>query len=348
MLRIRFVVVAGVVMSSPFAALTEAQEKKATIEFREKWSNVMAETKVDFHLTINSPQPFKGRVVWTFADALTKRVFPRGRNEIAVAIDANKPALVKISLDAPPLNAGIARQGHLVVAVLSDAKGGQEATLEKVIWILASHPFANQTKWLQSLKITLFDTDPKSKTAEALRSLKVPFAEVRNPAAVRDLKDGLLLVGEGTSFKEEAGLAEALVRGASRGLAVLCLAPSIGAFPLPGTDQDSPAPGSLVLRRQDIISKFDKRLDAYAWAPDNQVIVSSLEIKAEEGKIVAHVQPAAKGWPWLQIDYPEKRGRLIICGFGIIRNWQSSPTPRFLLARLFEQATELPMNDFKK
>jgi hypothetical protein len=31
-----------------------------------------------------------------------------------------------------------------------------------------------------------------------------------------------------------------------------------------------------------------------------------------------------------------------VCGFGIIRHWNASPTPRFLLARLFELLDDKP------
>ena len=236
----------------------------------------------------------------------------------------------------------------MIVTVYAEGKSDKESSYEKTLWIFAADPFYNRTKWVEGLKITLYDSDPKSKTAEALKSLKVPFEEVRNPAALADLKEGLLLVGEGVSLKDEAGLAEAMVQAASRGIPVLCLCPKEGIFPLPGTDNGLPAPGSLTFHRQDIITKLDKRLDAAAWAPDNQVVARSLTIKAEDGKVIAEIQEGSKGWPWLQLDYPDQKGRLVLCGFPIIQRWDASPTPRYLLARLLEHVTELSVTDSAK
>jgi hypothetical protein len=315
-----------------------AAQNKVTLEAREKWTNVFAETKVGFHFEVKTKDAFKGSVAWTLADAGTKRIFPQGRGETAIAASADKPALAKIPLVIPPLHPGVVLQAQLTVSVLADGK--PEAVFEKTMWIFPTDPFVHRMKWLEELKIALFDPDPKSRTAEALKSLKVPFEEVRNPAALSELKEGLVLVGEGVSFKDEPALAEALVQAASRGLAVLCLAPSAGMLPLPGADNDLPAPGTFVLHRQDIIARLDKRLDAHAWAPDNQVLASSLVHRAEEGKVVGEMVGGAKGWPWLQVDYPGTKGRLVLCGFGIISRWESSPTPRFLFARLLEHMTD--------
>jgi hypothetical protein len=325
-----------------------AQDGKVTLEPREKWTNLAADSKIDLHFTVKGPPGFKGRVEWTFADAGTKRVFPRGRSETKIVANADKPVLIKVPLEVPAVKEGVALQAQLIVTVYADGKSDKEGDYEKTLWIFPADPFFNRTKWVEGLKITLYDSDLKSKTGEALKSLKVPFEEVRNPAALADLKEGLLLVGEGVSFKDEAGLAEAMVQAASRGVPVLCLSPKEGIFPLPGTDNGLPAPGSLTCHRQDVITKLDKRLDAAAWAPENQVVTRSLAIKTEDGKIIGDIQEGVKGWPWLQLDYSDKKGRLVLCCFPIIQRWDSSPTPRYLLARLLEHVTELSVNDSTK
>lgn len=327
----------AVVLLLACSSAVQAQEK-ISLEPREKWTNLGADAQIDLHFTVKAPKDFKGRIAWNFRDAGSNALL--GANEIEAAAD------VKISLKTPALNPGVVRQARLTVTILAGDKPA--ATYEKIVWIFAADPFADRAKWLATLKITLFETDAKGPTAEALKKLKVPFEESRNVAALDDLKDGVLLVGEGVSLKEEAGLAEAMVRAASRGVPVLCLAPRDGALPLPGADNDLPAPGSLTLARAGIIAKLDKRLDAAAWAPDNQVVIRSLAIKSEEGKTIGDIQDGAKGWPWLQIDYPGTQGRLVLCGFPIIGRMDAGPTPRYLLARLFEHVTERSAHEPRK
>ena len=301
------------------------------------WTNLTAGSDIKVPFTVKGGGAFQGRAVWTFTDAGTNRVFSRGRGEAPIAA-----ATFTIELAVPPINPDVILKTHLSVSVV--ANGKHVAGYEKTMWIFPADPFANRSKWLKDLKITLYDSDPRSKTAAALKGLKVPFAETNNLAGLAELKEGVVLVGEGISFKDEPGLAEVLIQAASRGVSVLCLAPLAGPFPLPGTDNGLPAPGSLVLKRQDVITRLDKRLDASAWAPDGQVLASAFQIKAEEGQVIAEVQPAppvasGKGWSWLQLDYPERKGRFVMCGFGLIRHWDASPTPRYLLARLLEHVT---------
>ena len=139
-------------------------------------------------------------------------------------------------------------------------------------------------------------------------------------------------------LKDYPGLGESLVRAASRGLTVLCLAPSAGTLPIPGTKNSAlPLPHRLTLRRADVIRGLDKRIDAEAWVSGNSV-VTSLVIRGDEGAV--HGDVDAGGWPWVEIAYGKPRGKLVFCGFGIIRPWDASPSPRFVFARALEHLTE--------
>jgi hypothetical protein len=337
-------VISGIFLGLVWSSAS-AQENRVILEPREKWTNLAAESKTDFHFTVKVPAAFKGRVEWTFADDATKRVFLRGRGEVMIMADAGKPITIKVPLETPSLNPGVAVKARLVISAYADGKNARVAAFEKTMWIFHADPFANRAEWLKELKISLYDSDGGGKTSKMLKNLKVPYDEVRNIAGVQD---GVLLVAEGVSFKEEPGLADELLKAASRGVPVLCLAPSGGTFPVPTADDGLPTPGSFLLRRHDIIAKLDKRLDANAWAPDNRVVASSLTIKAEEGKVIGEIQEAGKGWSWLQVDFPDKNGRLVLCGFAVVRHWDAGPTPRYLFARLLEHVTEFRMTDAKK
>ena len=127
-----------------------------------------------------------------------------------------------------------------------------------------------------------------------------------------------------------------MVKTAARGLPVLCLAPGKGALVLPGAvGAELPPPASLTLRRDDIITELDKRLDAAAWPANGLIESSRLRIKSDRDQVVAEASREPNAWPWLEVRYGTGKGRLLVCGFGIIRQWEASPTPRYLLSQLF-------------
>jgi hypothetical protein len=72
-----------------------------------------------------------------------------------------------------------------------------------------------------------------------------------------------------------------------------------------------------------------------ARATANRNWVSRLAIKNERDQVVAEIGRGNRGWPWLDVRYPAPRGRLFVCGFGIVRYWEAGPAPRYLLAELF-------------
>ena len=325
-----------------------AQDGKAVLEPDKKWTNFAADAKEQITFTVKVPGEFKGRVDWSFktTEKTNSRLIPGGNGSAEVTADLKKPATVKIPLLMPPVKEGVILETQFTISLYPVGAEKPEAEYKKTFWLFPADPFFDRAKWVEGLKITLFDPDAKSKTGEALtklpslKDLKTPFEHVHNVAALAEVKEGVILVAEGVSFKEETSLAESLIKAASRGIPVLCLAPKDGSFPVPGSDNMLPVPGSLMFHRQGQIAKFDKRLDAAAWAPKNDVAVCSLAVKSEDNKVIAEVQDGGKSWTWLQLDYPDTGGRLIVCGCGVIRQWDDTRTARFLLARLLEHVTD--------
>jgi hypothetical protein len=265
-------------------------------------------------------------------------VFANG--EVDVAAAPNKPGAVTIKLRSPEVRPGVVLKARLHVSLLGpDDK--KEATHDRTIWVFPNDPFANRSQWLKGLKIALFD--PEKTTAESLRKLKVPFEEIDSVAALGAVKEGQLLVGEGVSFKDYPDLAEALIRAAASGLPVLCLAPTGGTLPVPGADAKQPQPRAIAWRRRDHITTLNHRLDATAWPPEGKVVASTLALKAEDGAVVAEVGQGANDWSWFEAEFPAKKGRLIVCGFGLFgKAWDAGPAPRYLFARLLEVLNDQP------
>ena len=127
-----------------------------------------------------------------------------------------------------------------------------------------------------------------------------------------------------------------MIQTAARGVPVICLAPAGGELKIPGIgDKNLARPTGVFLRRADAITAFDKRLDT-SWPPDGKAAAAGVELNASRTGIVGEITSGDGGWPWLEVTFPAKRGRLILCGFAIVTKWDAGPTPRYLLANLLE------------
>src|SRR4051812_3743970 len=83
--------------------LADAQEPKLIPPTNQAWTNVLADSRADVEFTVQAPATFRGRIIWVFSEAATRRVMPNGRGEAVV-----KPgAKAKFALDIPTVNPGV-------------------------------------------------------------------------------------------------------------------------------------------------------------------------------------------------------------------------------------------------
>jgi hypothetical protein len=327
-------------------------EGEVAIKPMEAWGCVFGGRKVELHFAVVAQRAVEGRVAWGLA--VERGTVARG--EAAVVAGPQKPGEVTVRLDLPEAREGVVVPAVLSLAVESPGRAGNPiASLEKRLWIFPENPFALRTRWLEQLDIRLFD--PGQKTQRVLEKMKVPFRETRNVDSLAVLDKGLVIIGEGTSLSEYRGLAKMMVTAASRGTSVICLAPSGGEMAMPGSEgSDLPAPASITLRRNDVISTLDKRLDALAWPADGNAVASRLLIKGDRNRVVAEVGGSEEGWPWVEIGFLDRAhvgqvgnlphgGKLVVCGFAVVRKWDEGPVPRFLLLRLMEHLAAEPNAD---
>jgi len=316
------------------AAAAASAADAVSIAPEEVWSGVLSGQEVTFHYVVRAPDGFRGRLGWTLS--VDERPIARGETLLAIRGDAGERTA--ISAKVPEVREGLVLDARLSLA-LYESNGSALASLDRTVRIFSGDPFAGRRQRLKDLKIVLFD--PADKTVEVLEQAKVPFERVHNPAALGNLRGGVLVVGQGTSFLEYRALPETMFRLAAEGVPVICLAPSAGTFPVPGMGTaDIPAPQSVALRRQEAITALDKRLDARGWPPDGKLVASTVAILAERQGVVGRVGDEAGAWPWIEVHYPPKSGTLLICGFGIIDRWEAGPAPRWLFARMLESVAE--------
>ena len=187
----------------------------------------------------------------------------------------------------------------------------------------------------EELGIRIFD--PEGETARVLRENRVPFEEVALVDAIGMLRDGLLIIGEGVSFRDYRGLAGASLAAAARGVPVLCLASTGGTVPLPNlvTDERGGSEG-LLFRRESWIRSLDKRLDALAWPgpAGERIQASGISLEVDGKRVAATISRGSEGWPFVEVAPQDGGATWIFCGLAVVSRWDDGPTPRYLLAQL--------------
>ncbi|MHB9025513.1 MAG: hypothetical protein ACYC7E_15310 [Armatimonadota bacterium] len=308
-----------------------AVESACKIIPQETWSTVFGGEELSCHFQITSTTDRSVRASWVISTG----GHAIARNEQTLVLSGGNTATLKVQATLPQVKDGVIAPADITVTITEENQEKPRATLQYALWIFPKDPFALRAKWLEGLKITLFD--PEKHTAKLFDAAHIPYTLLANVEALPDVSEGMLIVGEGVSFDEYRGLMESLVRSAAGGRPVLCLAPAGGGFPLPGTeDNDWPAPNTMSFKRADVITTLDKRLDARTWAGGARVVASSLRLSAEGGIVRGKIQSNTTGWSWLEMGFPRPGSRMILCGFGLIDHWAAGPTPRFLFARILE------------
>ncbi len=309
------------------------------IQPAQEWACVFGDSEVEFRYAISSEEAFEGRATWRLA--FEHRTLQRGERDIRIT--AGESAELLIPLRVPPVKDGVVFRIQFEMDVLTEPGGQVAARHKRPVWVFPRDPFADRTEWLKSCDITLFD--PEGETAAVLEKAGVPFKLVVRTGPLEDLSDGMLVVGEGVSLIGFRGLPNTLYRSAVAGIPVLLLGPSEGSLPLAGAKGSAfPAPASISFRRQDVLQQLDKRFDGQSWPPDGRIPSSLFSVEGGRAGVSLAIAPdaaesAQDAWPWVEIDYNQKGGKLLMCGFHVVSRWESGPVPRFLLARLLEELT---------
>ncbi len=296
-----------------------AESGPSRMRFVDPYTGFFAGQTAVVNVLVTDEPPVGTRLGWRLAAGSSTVA----RGEVLVQGGGPTP----VSFEIPPVKPGVVMSWTLQVLL-------DQTVIERTIHAFPADPFDGRKAQLIMQPMSLFD--PVGRTADTLDSSGIPYRRINRPDDLRHA-DGLIVVGEGISFHEYRGLAEAMVECAVNGSAVLCLAPSEGEFILPGTRmQGGVHPDAIVFRQEEAIRDVDKRLDMTVWSPGVSSVVSSMEVDAVRQSVIVRVLPGDKGWSWIEVRFGEQ-GRLVVGGFGIVRHWEQSPCARWLFAGMLEQ-----------
>ena len=251
------------------------------------------------------------------------------RREAAVAPGAREAA---VSMEIPSMRPGVSLPARVRVAV--DAGAGAERTVDAAIVLFGPCPFADQTETLKALRIAVWD--PPGATIPVLRDAGIPFQTIRSLDAIENDAPGVVVIGEGLDLSAARGLPDALARALARGARVILLAPSAGTLAVPGLGAEcASAPHDVRLAREQAVREIDKRLDAGFWlARPGQ---RGLKASALRGAPVFEISDDRSAWPWLDVRFGAPGGRLVVCAFSLVKDWETGPVSSYLLLGLMQQ-----------
>jgi hypothetical protein len=299
----------------------------------ETWNNVFAGGERTFRYVVTSDRAVDGRATWM----LSRESRALARGEVAVQAQPGEPKTIEFRVAVPEVKDGVVFSCDLTVSLVPQGAAEASAMSRRTLWLFPDNAFADRTQWLKGLGVRLFD--PEKKTAERFAKAGIPFTDVRTTDALAAVREGLIIVGEGVSLKEERGLASAMSQAVEAGVPVLCLALRNGEMPLPTegvSETQGKPPVRMTFRRADIITELDKRFDMKTWAPGRNAVTSSLVLSADRRVAAVEAVNGDRGWAWMDVTF-QGGGRLVVCGFGIVSGWEDSPTPRFLLLKVLEE-----------
>lgn len=290
---------------------------------------VFADREVVYRVEAKHSQGAPGRLVWRFL--VGNGVIARGEEKWD--LPPNLAAVRKVVLDIPAIREGIRAEALLVVTFVDD-RGRVRAAIKHPVHVYGHEPAAHRRQWMESLDLHVYD--PTGATLRVLDEFAFPYRPVDNVLALQDLGTCTLIVGEGLPLRGRTGLFDEAYRAASHGAAVVFLAPTEGALHLPTMAPGQPIPERFMFQGRTIITELDRFLDCEGWAPEEDNVLSTFRPSGHLGGVELLISPTG-GWPWVEFSFANG-GRLVLVGFAIIRQWEASPTPRFLFSRLLEYA----------
>lgn len=328
-----FAVIASVLCLSGRA---DADDAAVSIQLVEQWSAVFAGDTAEWSVRLDSERAVEGRCLWTLQTG--QRVL--ARREAAWKAEPGRTVSVKTGWQWPDVREGVVLNGLCLWQVISGTK--ELTRLEKPVFIFPRKAYSDRLQWLKDLKLQLLD--PEGTTHTCFVRENIPHRLLRRGDSLEEVRDGILLVGEGWKLTGPDHLIDDLLTVAKRGIPVLCLATSEGELHWPAQDSSLTA---IRLHQADIITQFDKRLDARHW-PDGFSFQRGLSLTTHRKELRADVVTTEFRWPWcewqvsahpdaLTLKTDDRPVPVIWCGFRIIGGWDSGPVPRYLLKAMLER-----------
>ncbi len=302
---------------------------EVTIRRAESWTNVFASRPFTLNFLVDSQGSTDGHAAWRMS--IGDRTVSRG--QVKIQESAGPTISIPITLTAPSVKPGVILASKVEFGVMIDGKTLSAPAAD--LWVFPEDAFADRTEFLRSLELSLYD--PLGKTVELFSNTGIPFQRLLNLDAAEEMVSGPLLVGEGINWLEHPSLSQLVWKLAANKTPVVCFAPASARLDwIDDRQQNLPKPMRQAFRSADAITSLDARLDGVSWQGVASPSLCTWCPEVDRGQLVLRANSDSDGWIWFEADFHPTGHRLLLCGMGIVEQWDISPTPRYLLLRLLE------------
>lgn len=264
----------------------------------------------EMQVTLHAPDHADQRIPFRFEfedKPLTQGTFGVGPDGFA-----------RLSFSAPAPRPGIPIPLTLRLPGIQAQAEEQKTTL----WIFSEGSVFAEKHRLEEWPLHLYD--PPGETAAWLTQHGIPFRRIRD---ITDVDSGVLILGEGISFRRHPDILENLLKHSTSGIPVLVINPAGGMLDLSSVFTGNPRP-EFQLSGLDFLFENTPYLAGAGFAPHN------FDLASERGEVRLSLR-AEEGWPWLHIT--EKSGApLLFSGVSLTTDKTNSPAPLLLFNALLK------------
>ncbi len=212
------------------------------------------------------------------------------------------------------------KPGITAIAELSCFSGDNK--LQKLLSFHTENPFFENTKFLEDLKIQLWEPENKGNASIMLEKFGVPFSRIANFSEFT----GKILIVSGIDFGSFSGLSQSFVKMCTDGARVIIVNPESGTIGL-----DTASFKEISIADNAKIAEFDKNFDCEYWAASAPA-ERSFRLVPFDGGVGIEIQKRQNGHTFMSAKTED--GELLVCSWDIFGKAGDSPTPAYLFEKL--------------
>lgn len=301
-----------------------------TIETGSPWRGIFADKVVPYEIILTGKQNSYASLTWRLSSK--GRVLSSGQQ--AIRFGSGNTVTTTLPLQTPPLKQGISIEAQLIIEVADETHSEQKTDYKSKLNIYGPDLLLTNRHFYQQLNIQLFD--PIGNTAKIFDDLKIPYVARSKAQLVNLTEKRLIVVGAGVALDQQRGLIDTLIEHARNGQRVLILQPITGDFSVSDLSTNSKIrPSTMSFTDDSVVQSFAQ---GYDWITNTSKTHGISLLNHRQTVLAQIAKHNRNNWDWLQINFDQSGGKLIICMLLFDRYIDTGPVPQIIFIRLLAYA----------